>query len=121
MLREGLGPSDPAFSLSSLVKPSFHKEGRPLARSKEAKPEQQRLTEAQKRFFRQLVELKQGVDELLEHTKRIGKAYQTQDLAHDAYPLYERFRPDIPEGKKGWGAKGDLDLGWIERLAKEKG
>jgi hypothetical protein len=23
-----------------------------------------------------------------------------------------RFRPDILAGKKGWGAKGDLDLGW---------
>jgi len=31
-----------------------------------------------------------------------------------------RFRPDIPAGKKGWGAKGDLDLGLIGRLAKEK-
>jgi hypothetical protein len=34
--------------------------------------------------------------------------------------LYERFRPDIPAGKKGWGAKGDLDLRVIGRLAKEK-
>jgi hypothetical protein len=36
------------------------------------------------------------------------------------YPFYECFRPTIPEGVKGWGAKGDLDLGLIERLAKEK-
>ena len=36
------------------------------------------------------------------------------------YPLYERFRPAIPEGVKGWGAKGDLDLELIGRLAKEK-
>ena len=38
----------------------------------------------------------------------------------EAYRLYERFRPAIPEGKKGWGAKGDLDLGLIGRLAKER-
>src|SRR5262245_44964107 len=34
--------------------------------------------------------------------------------------LYERFQPDIPAGKKGWGAKGALDLGLIGRLAKER-
>ena len=34
--------------------------------------------------------------------------------------LYEQFRPSIPEGVKGWGAKGDLDLGLIEGLARQK-
>jgi hypothetical protein len=47
-------------------------------------------------------------------------ASRPQEPAHDAYRLYERFRPDIPTGKKGWGAKGDLDLGLIGWLAKEK-
>ena len=37
-----------------------------------------------------------------------------------AYRLYERFRPDIPEGVKGWGAEGDLDLGLIGWLAKKR-
>jgi hypothetical protein len=52
--------------------------------------------------------------------QKLAKAYTPQELAHDADRLYERFRPDIPAGKKGWGAKGDLDLGLIEGLAKEK-
>jgi hypothetical protein len=52
--------------------------------------------------------------------RKLAKAYKPQELAHDAYPLYERFRPSIPEGVKGWGAKGDLDLGLIGRLVKEK-
>jgi hypothetical protein len=52
--------------------------------------------------------------------RKLARAYTPQGLAHDAYRLYERFRPDIPAGKKGWGAKGDLDLGLIGRLAKEK-
>ena len=52
--------------------------------------------------------------------QKLANAYEPQELAHDAYRLYERFRPDIPAGKKGWGAKGDLDLGLIGRLAKEK-
>jgi hypothetical protein len=52
--------------------------------------------------------------------EKLAKAYKPQELAHDAYRLYERFRPDIPEGAKGWGVKGDLELGLIERLAKER-
>jgi hypothetical protein len=32
--------------------------------------------------------------------------------------LYEKFRPEIPEGKKGWGARGELDLDYIRSLAK---
>src|SRR5262249_16884294 len=43
--------------------------------------------------------------------RKLAQAYQPRELAHDAYRLYERFRPDIPAGKQGWGAKGDLDLG----------
>lgn len=52
--------------------------------------------------------------------QKLAKAYKPQQLGHDAYSLYERFRPEIPAGKKGWGAKGDLDLGLIEGLGKER-
>jgi hypothetical protein len=52
--------------------------------------------------------------------KRLARAYTPQELAHDAYRLYERFRPDIPAGKKGWRATGDLDLGLVARLARQK-
>jgi hypothetical protein len=52
--------------------------------------------------------------------EKLAKAYKPRELAGKAYSLYEKFRPDIPAGKKGWGAEGDLDLGLIERLAKEK-
>ena len=38
-----------------------------------------------------------------------------------AHTLYEHFRPAIPEGVRGWGAKGELDLKAIEKLAKERG
>jgi hypothetical protein len=51
--------------------------------------------------------------------KKLAEAYKPQELAHDAYPLYERFRPDIPAGKKGWGAKGDLGLGLIGGLSSK--
>jgi hypothetical protein len=52
---------------------------------------------------------------------RLAQAYRPRELAVEAYPLYGRFRPDIPGGTKGWRAKGELDLGLIGRLAKEEG
>jgi len=52
--------------------------------------------------------------------RRLAKSYQPKELADHCYRLYERFRPGIPEGTKGWGAKGDLDLGVIEELARQK-
>ena len=36
--------------------------------------------------------------------------------AEKAYALYEKFRPEIPLGKKGWGASGKLDLNLIRRM-----
>jgi len=51
---------------------------------------------------------------------KLARAYGPEELAEQAYPLYERFRPDVPAGKRGWGAKGDLDLGLIERLARRE-
>jgi hypothetical protein len=50
--------------------------------------------------------------------RRLAGRFQPKELALQAFPLYERFRPKIPEGVRGWGAKGDLDLGFIEELAK---
>ena len=51
---------------------------------------------------------------------KLARAYRPAGLAEDAYPLYERFRPEIPAGKAGWGARGDLDLALVESLADEK-
>jgi hypothetical protein len=50
----------------------------------------------------------------------LAKAYSPDQLAAEAYALYEQFRPDIPEGKKGWGVAGTLDLGQIRSLGEEK-
>ena len=50
--------------------------------------------------------------------QRLARSFQPKELADRAFGLYERFRPAIPEGVKGWGAKGDPDLGLIEGLAK---
>jgi hypothetical protein len=50
--------------------------------------------------------------------EKLAKAYTPKQLESKAYHLYEKFRPEIPEGKKGWGAKGELDLDYIISLAK---
>jgi hypothetical protein len=49
--------------------------------------------------------------------EKLAKAYTPKQLESKAYDLYEKFRPEIPEGKKGWGAKGELDLEYIRSLA----
>jgi hypothetical protein len=51
--------------------------------------------------------------------EELASAFESQDLTGKAFSLYERFRPEIPRGKKGWGAKGELDLSLIRSLAAE--
>jgi hypothetical protein len=48
----------------------------------------------------------------------LATAYTPKQLETKAYDLYEKFRPEIPEGKKGWGAKGELDLDYVRSLAR---
>jgi hypothetical protein len=45
----------------------------------------------------------------------LAKAFGPDELTEQGFGLYEEFRPEIPEGVKGWGAKGELDL---ERISK---
>jgi hypothetical protein len=58
------------------------------------------------------------LDEARAAMRKLAKSYTPQQLESNAYDLYEKFRPEIPAGKKGWGAKGDLDLDYIRSLAK---
>ncbi len=48
----------------------------------------------------------------------LARAYSPEDLASRAYGLYEQFRPSVPEGERGWGAKGNLDLDLMRSLAE---
>ena len=45
---------------------------------------------------------------------------EVKELAEKAYALYEKFRPEIPPGKKGWGASGKLDLDLIRKMASAR-
>lgn len=49
----------------------------------------------------------------------LAKSYPPAELADQAYGLYEKFRPAVPAGRKGWGAAGRLSLDKIRRLAEE--
>ncbi len=66
------------------------------------------------------LEQKFGADlaEARDALKALAQAYPPQELERRAYPLYEQFRPEIPEGTRGWGAAGDLNLERIRQLAK---
>ena len=57
-------------------------------------------------------------DETRKAMKKLAKAFTPKQLESKAYTLYEKFRPEIPEGVKGWGAKGELDLDYIRSLAE---
>lgn len=48
----------------------------------------------------------------------LAKAFTPKELATKGFSLYEQFRPNVPEGVKGWGAQGLLDLDQIKSLAK---
>jgi hypothetical protein len=56
--------------------------------------------------------------EVREAMQPIARSFQPEHLAEEAFRLYERFRPKIPPGEKGWGAIGVLDVAVIERLTK---
>jgi hypothetical protein len=58
-----------------------------------------------------------GLEDVQAAMEELANAYKPDELATKAYSLYEKFRPDIPEGKRGWGAKGELDLDYIRSLA----
>jgi hypothetical protein len=49
----------------------------------------------------------------------LARSRDREALGHEAYRLYERFRPEVPEGEAGWGAAGVLSLARIESLARE--
>ncbi len=49
---------------------------------------------------------------------QLAGAFEADELAAAASGLYERFRPEIPRGRRGWGAKGTLDLNFVRSLAQ---
>jgi len=50
----------------------------------------------------------------------LAASFDPDVLAERAYSLYEKFRPRIPAGKRGWGAAGLLDLDFIRSLKQNR-
>jgi hypothetical protein len=48
----------------------------------------------------------------------LAKSVPVDRLAREAFRMYEQFRPEVPAGTAGWGAKGTLDLAKIAKLAE---
>jgi hypothetical protein len=48
----------------------------------------------------------------------LAQSYPAKELETKAYTFYEKFRPDVPEGSRGWGARGELDLEKVLSLKK---
>jgi hypothetical protein len=63
----------------------------------------------------------QTLEQVRAALEELASSYPPEDLARQAYRLYEQFRPNVPEGKKGWGAFGELDLEQIRTLAEKEG
>lgn len=45
----------------------------------------------------------------------LASDYEPEKLQQRGFRLYEMFRPSVPAGESGWGAKGELDLDQIRR------
>jgi hypothetical protein len=73
-------------------------------------------TESVETYLKQ--KFKDDLDDTRAAMEKLAKAYTPKQLENKAYDLYEKFRPKIPEGTKGWGAKGELDLDYIRSLAE---
>jgi hypothetical protein len=47
----------------------------------------------------------------------VARSRAPEALAAEGFRLYEAFRPGVPSGESGWGAKGTLSLAKIAQLA----
>ena len=61
-----------------------------------------------------------ALGEVTEIMLKLAISFPPSELAEKAYALYEKFRPEIPPGKRGWGASGKLDLDRIRKMARSK-
>jgi hypothetical protein len=50
----------------------------------------------------------------------LAASFTPDELAAAGFHLYEKFRPEVPQGVEGWGAAGTLDLDAIRSLTKRR-
>lgn len=52
----------------------------------------------------------EALPQVTEEMRALAEHFPVEELKRRAYSLYAEFRPEVPEGTRGWGAKGILDL-----------
>lgn len=57
------------------------------------------------------------LDEVRAAMRDVAASLAPEDLNRVGFRLYEAFRPDVPEGVSGWGAKGELRIERIRAAA----
>lgn len=50
--------------------------------------------------------------------EKLARSRKPEVLAEEGFRLYEAFRPGVPAGESGWGAKGTFSLKKVEQLAR---
>ena len=45
---------------------------------------------------------------------------EEDELDKKAFGMYEKFRPSVPAGEKGWGRKGELSLTQVESVVRRR-
>jgi hypothetical protein len=60
----------------------------------------------------------ESLAEALRAMRDLAGAWSASELEARAYGLYERFRPAVASGTRGWGQKGELDLDLVRSLSK---
>jgi hypothetical protein len=65
----------------------------------------------EKAFGRRLAEVEAAM-------RKLAASLEPDELNHVGFHLYERFRPEVPADVRGWGAKGELDLGKVREAAQ---
>ncbi len=110
--RRRLAEGEPVkVSLLHRAVPAVHtSEGvRALSKGRPIAPESvERYLEA--KFGEHLPEVRAAMREL-------ARSLPPAELAEEGFRLYEAFRPEIPAGRRGWGAAGILDLDQLRALA----
>jgi len=55
---------------------------------------------------------------VLQAMRELAATFAPDELEKEAFGLYERFRPVVAPGTRGWGQTGELDIEAIRALAK---
>jgi hypothetical protein len=59
-----------------------------------------------------------ALEPVRDEMRRLAAAFSPDELEEKGFHLYEQFRPEVPAGQSGWGAKGVLDTARIRVLAR---